>query len=102
MNRDEMVLRKFAEHYNIREVRRETEAQGRTLDPLHFRDWNNPGSPVHMETYYVPVVSMKIDEKALTDIANKVWEMDELMHDSECAKLLMEARFIHRLKRGMM
>jgi hypothetical protein len=91
-------LKQFAHSYNIREVRREIEARS-SFSPLDMWD-SSVYDKLSVEVYHVPVLILKIDEKELGSIAAKVSEIDELMQDPECAKLLMEARFIHRLKRG--
>lgn len=44
--------------------------------------------------------TLELDEQSLKEIADKITEIDDLMRDPETAKLLMEARFINRLKRG--
>ena len=50
--------------------------------------------------YDVNMYKMSIPEDQLDRIVNTVTEFEELMRDPETAKLLMEARFIYRLKHG--
>ena len=50
------------------------------------------------EEEIVPVIKAEIPEKEFTAMADALCEMRDLMRDPETAKLLMEARFINRLK----
>lgn len=92
------LFKQFANTYNIRDVNRTMEARSifRSFDKWSMEPYENLTSEVH----HIPVLTLKIDEKTLESIAGKVLEIDELLSDPECARLLMEARFIHRLKRG--
>lgn len=46
----------------------------------------------------VELLTTEIPEDSLVSIADKIAEFDDLMRDPETARLLMEARFINRLK----
>jgi hypothetical protein len=46
----------------------------------------------------VPTMLIEVEESCLQLIADKIVEFDDLMKDPETARLLMEARFINRLK----
>jgi hypothetical protein len=48
----------------------------------------------------VELLTAEIPDDALTAIADTLCEFNDLMRDPETAKLLMEARFINRLKGG--
>jgi len=50
------------------------------------------------EEEIVPMITAELPEKEFTAIADALCEMRDLMRDPETAKLLMEARFINRLK----
>lgn len=50
------------------------------------------------EEEIVPVIRAEIPEKEFTAMADTLCEFRDLMKDPETAKLLMEARFINRLK----
>ena len=50
------------------------------------------------EEEHVPMVTAELPEKELTAMADALCEMRDLMKDPETARLLMEARFINRLK----
>jgi hypothetical protein len=62
-------------------------------------DWDD------MATYHqdisVPVIVAEIPEKEFVAIAEALSEFKDLMKDPETARLLMEARFINRLKKGI-
>ncbi len=51
---------------------------------------------VHLKE--VELLTAEIPEDSLTEIADILCEFRDLMRDPETAKLLMEARFINRLK----
>jgi transcription elongation factor len=46
----------------------------------------------------VELLTAEIPEDSLAEIADTLCEMKDLMRDPETARLLMEARFINRLK----
>ncbi len=46
----------------------------------------------------IPMITAELPEKEFTAMADALCEMRDLMRDPETAKLLMEARFINRLK----
>jgi hypothetical protein len=50
------------------------------------------------EEEIVPVIRAEIPEKEFTAMADTLCEFRDLMKDPETARLLMEARFINRLK----
>jgi hypothetical protein len=52
----------------------------------------------YVQEEVVPTVVLEIEEDRLMQMADKIAEFDDLMRDPETAKLLMEARFINRLK----
>lgn len=49
----------------------------------------------------IPMIVSEIPEKEFIAIAETLCEFKDLMRDPETAKLLMEARFINRLKKGI-
>ena len=59
--------------------------------------WDDPVS-YKQEEEHVPMIITEMPEKAFTAMADALCEMKDLMRDPETAKLLMEARFINRLK----
>jgi len=52
----------------------------------------------YMQEEVVPTMVIEVEESSLLQIADKIAEFDDLMRDPETAKLVMEARFINRLK----
>ncbi len=50
------------------------------------------------EEEIVPMITVDLPEKEFTAMADALCEMKDLMRDPETAKMLMEARFINRLK----
>jgi hypothetical protein len=54
--------------------------------------------PVSYEEEHVPMIITEMPEREFTAMADALCEMKDLLRDPETAKLLMEARFINRLK----
>lgn len=54
--------------------------------------------PMYLQEEVVPIITIEIEENNFQAMADKISEFDNLMRDPETAKLLMEARFINRLK----
>ncbi len=84
--------------YNVRDIKLEQQ-QARQARPVKWSDYTyNPDFYFYEEV--INMYNMTMPEHALTKVASIVNEFDSLMRDPETAKLLMEARFIHRLKHG--
>lgn len=90
-------LKKFIENYNIRDIKI-TPQQMYKVNPTdqYAMMYDYVRHEVEQVNYY----EMSMPESKLDKIAHIVNEFEELMQDPETAKLLMEARFINRLKRG--
>lgn len=92
-------LKKFVYNYNIQDI---------TIDPQRMRKAKalDVYSTYSIKDYYditeydVNMYKMSIPEDSFDKIVNTVAEFEQLMQDPETAKLLMEARFIYRLKHG--
>jgi hypothetical protein len=54
--------------------------------------------PVSYKEEQVPMIITEMPEREFTAMADALCEMKDLMRDPETARLLMEARFINRLK----
>jgi hypothetical protein len=54
--------------------------------------------PLFFEEEFVPMITAELPEKEFTAMADALCEMRDLMRDPETARLVMEARFINRLK----
>lgn len=92
----------FVQRYRIAEIKETIKARHTGIDYFNsYYNYSDPWREVPMSTYtHVRVFSMEIEESMFSEIINKIAELDELMRDPETAKLLHEAKFIHRLKRG--
>lgn len=88
-------LRQFIDDYQVSDIKIET-AQRYKAPVYNFSKDIYP----EIMTEHVNMYKMTIPEDKLDRIVSVVAEFDELMRDPETAKLLMEARFISRLKRG--
>ena len=83
--------------YEITITGTKTRRQYNTNPFTHINaSWDDPVFYNQQED--VPMITAEIPEKALTAMADALCEMRDLMKDPETAKLLMEARFINRLK----
>lgn len=91
-------LKKFIDNYGVRDITIEAAKYYKTnpSDTYAF----SANDYAQFDTHYVNMYKMSIPEDKLDKIASIVTEFDDLMRDPETAKLLMEARFINRLKRG--
>jgi len=54
--------------------------------------------PISFQEELVPIITVEMPEKEFTAMADTLCEFNDLMRDPETARLLMEARFINRLK----
>ena len=59
------------------------------------KSWDDPVSYKHED---VQMIMAEIPEKEFAVMADALCEMRDLMRDPETARLLMEAKFINRLK----
>ena len=67
--------------------------------PLSYSAWNIPdfgNFSIQEET--VKFLKVEMPEAEFTKMADTLCEFNDLMRDPETARLLMEARFINRLK----
>lgn len=56
--------------------------------------------PLHVRQRTRPYIKCELPQNCFEELAGITEEWFELMRDPECAQLVMEARFINRLKRG--
>jgi hypothetical protein len=68
--------------------------------PISYCSWtvNELDPYLQIEEEIVTIIKAEIPEQAFTVMADALCEMKDLMRDPETARLLMEARFINRLK----
>lgn len=92
------TLKNFIINYNIRDITSEP-VQTRYAQPIKWSDYTY-NSDMYFHTEQINMFKMTMPEDTLKKIVSVVTEFDELMRDPETAKLLMEARFINRLKYG--
>jgi hypothetical protein len=91
-------LKKFVLNYRIDDFKVEQQRQAETFD--HYAMGFSSINEYTFNTQIINVCKMSMPEQSLDRIVNIVTEYEELMKDPETAKLLMEARFINRLKYG--
>lgn len=86
-------------HYKITITERKMERRHKK-QPMSYSALNIPDYDTYtrIEEEIVPVIKAEIPEKEFTAMADTLCEFRDLMKDPETAKLLMEARFINRLK----
>lgn len=80
-----------------RKMERKPKLQPFSYSSLNIHDYD---TYTQIEEEIVPIIKAEIPEKEFTVMADTLCEFRDLMRDPETAKLLMEARFINRLKRG--
>lgn len=94
------LLKKFVAENNVTEVSIDTRRQ-HSATPYRFDShYGNQYEYRYFQEQEVNVVKMTIPEDALTKMVVTLDEFNNLMRDPETARLLMEARFISRLKHG--
>jgi len=93
-------LKKFVLDNNITEVQLDNRRVVRQHSPYSYNNLYEHSYNEYFAEREETVVKMTIPEDALTKIVNTMEEFNNLMRDPETARLLMEARFINRLKYG--
>jgi hypothetical protein len=92
-------VRQILEDYKIKIIKQRMERR-HTSQPYSYSALNIPNAYdyISYEEEIVPMITAELPEKEFTAMADTLCEMRDLMRDPETAKLLMEARFINRLK----
>lgn len=91
-------VRQVLEDYKITVTGKKIERRHR---PISYCSWTvNDLDPYNhqIEEELIQVLKIEVQEAEFTKIADTLCEIRDLMRDPETAKLLMEARFINRLK----
>lgn len=91
-------VRQVLQDYKITITDRTVERRHR---PISYCSWTvNDLDPYsyQIEEELIPVLKIEVQEAEFTKIADTLCEIRDLMRDPETAKLLMEAKFINRLK----
>jgi len=95
-------VRQILEVYKIKIIKQRMER--RSVQPYSYSAMNIPPyvydeyDRLSYEEEIVPMITTDMPEKEFTAMADALCEMRDLMRDPETAKLVMEARFINRLK----
>lgn len=90
--------RQLVDRYRIKVTDRKVESRYKTPDYTSYNRYASEYLQDYIQYENHPVLTMEISEAEFDQIASKVCEFDNLMRDPETAQLLMEARFINRLK----
>jgi hypothetical protein len=67
---------------------------------LRYDYFKNDHEPIYIQQERRPYIKCEIPQPKFEELVEITDEWFELLQDPECARLLMEARFINRLKRG--
>lgn len=94
-------VRQILEVYKIKIIKQRMERRSVRSDsysamniPYVYDEYDR----LSFEEEIVPMITAELPEKEFTAMADALCEMRDLMRDPETAKMLMEARFINRLK----
>ena len=95
-------VRQILEDYKIKIINQRMERR-HINQPMSYSALNIPYvydqyDRLSFEEEIVPMITAELPEKEFTAMADALCEMRDLMRDPETAKMLMEARFINRLK----
>ena len=95
-------VRQILEYYKIKIIKQRMErrriGQPYSYSAMNISNTFDQYDRLSFEEEIVPMITADIPEKEFTAMADALCEMRDLMKDPETAKLLMEARFINRLK----
>ena len=93
--------REFVAKYNIQNItinaKTVAEVAPYSMAPYRYDTFMYDDYVTHT---HVNMYSMEIPEGSFTNIIDRISEIDDLMTDPESARLIMEARFIYRLRHG--
>ena len=95
-------VRQILEDYKIKIIKQRMErrriGQPYSYSAMNISNTFDQYDRLSFEEEIVPMITADMPEKEFTAMADALCEMRDLMRDPETAKLLMEARFINRLK----
>lgn len=95
-------IRQILEDYKIKIIKQRMER--RSVQPDYYSAMNitpyvyDEYNRLSFQEEIIPMITAELPEKEFTAMADALCEMRDLMRDPETAKMLMEARFINRLK----
>lgn len=85
--------RDFVAKYNIQNIKISVKSVVETMPyVINYEEY--------LKHTHINMYSMEVPESSFTNIIDRISELDDLMRDPESAKLIMEARFIYRLRHG--
>jgi hypothetical protein len=90
--------RQFVDRYRIKVTDRKVESRYHPADYISYNRYASEYLQDYVQYESHSVLVIEISESEFDQVAAKVREFDDLMRDPETAQLLMEARFINRLK----
>lgn len=95
------ATRKFAARYNIQKIEKGPTQYYSTV-PAHMYAPGTARASYHdyYTTKTVDMITVEMMDVSFADIVNKLNEYDELMANPESRSLIMEAKFLHRLRHG--
>jgi flagellar motor switch protein FliM len=92
--------RQFVAQYRISDIKQTIKARHEYADYFNTYMTDPYRFEPTIQYTHVKMLSMEMEEASFARIVDKMTELEELESDPETAKLLHEAKFIHRLKRG--
>lgn len=91
-------VRQLMESYKITLTKRSMQRRYRSTPYSYGAIDSFDSFSAYTQEEVVPTMLIEVEEENFRVMADKIAEFDNLMRDPETAKLLMEARFINRLK----
>ena len=94
-------VRQILEDYKIKIIKQRMDrriGQPYSYSAMNISNTFDQYDRLSFQEEIVPMITADMPEKEFTAMADALCEMKDLMRDPETAKLLMEARFINRLK----
>lgn len=95
-----MDLKDLADLYNFR-INRVKQLQKAVIPRSNIFDMSNDDSYFNYETIPYNVLEAEVAEEDLRYILEAVHEYTDLLKDSDCREFISQAKFVHRLKKGM-
>jgi len=103
-NIDMDQARRVIDRYRISNVKTRVEAIAQTL-PIHFslgEDAAYMDYDAYIHKSHVNMLTLDIAEPEFAKMVSTLDEWDDMMRHPEVAKLILEAKFIHKLRKGHM
>jgi hypothetical protein len=101
---DKDQARRVIDRYRISNVKTRVEAIAQTM-PIHFM-FGEDAAYLDYDAYihksHVTMLTMDVPEPEFARMVGALDELHDMMQHPEVAKLILEAKFIHRLRKGHM